>query len=138
MQILNLCLVYRDIVCFDYDFCPSVRGMIVKFYPEGKQDLLEIARTGFFLFSFNYFFAGINIFASSMFTAFSDGKISAIISFIRTFVMIVLNILLLPYLIGVDGVWLAVPSAEFMTVLLSVYYFIRKKEQYGYIASKKQ
>ena len=73
-----------------------------------------------------------------MFTAFSDGKISAIISFIRTFVMIVLNILLLPYLIGVDGVWLAVPSAEFMTVLLSVYYFIRKKEQYGYIASKKQ
>lgn len=52
--------------------------------------------------------------------------------------MIVLNILLLPYLIGVDGVWLAVPSAEFMTVLLSVYYFIRKKEQYGYIASKKQ
>lgn len=113
-------------------------GMIVEIFTPKGSKTYEIARTGFFLFSFNYFFAGINIFASSMFTAFSDGKISAIISFIRTFVMIVLNILLLPYLIGVDGVWLAVPSAEFMTVLLSVYYFIRKKEQYGYIASKKQ
>ena len=34
----------------------------------------EIAADGFFLFSFNYIFAGINIFASAMFTAFGDGK----------------------------------------------------------------
>ncbi len=112
-------------------------GTIVEiFTPKGTQTY-EIAKKGFFLFSFNYIFAGINIFASSMFTAFSDGKISAIISFVRTFVMIVLNILLLPLLMGVNGVWLAVPSAEFMTVLLSLYYFNRKKEDYGYIKIKR-
>ncbi len=55
----------------------------------------EIAVEGFFLFSFNYLFAGINIFASAMFTAFGDGKISAIISFCRTFIFIVVSILVL-------------------------------------------
>ena len=51
----------------------------------------EIAADGFFLFSFNYIFAGINIFASAMFTAFGDGKRSAIISFCRTFIFIVVE-----------------------------------------------
>ena len=78
-------------------------------------------------------FAGINIYSSSMFTAFSDGKVSALISFVRTFVLIVLNILLLPYLIGVNGVWLAVPAAEFMTLFLSVYLFYKKRDVYHYL-----
>ena len=93
----------------------------------------DIAKTGFFLFSINYIFAGINIYSSSMFTAFSDGKVSALISFVRTFVLIVLNILLLPYLIGVNGVWLAVPAAEFMTLFLSVYLFYKKRDVYHYL-----
>lgn len=93
----------------------------------------EIAKTGFFLFSFNYIFAGINIFASSMFTAFSDGKISAFISFIRTFVLIVVNVLVLPYFLGVTGVWIAVPIAEFLTTFLVIYFFYKKRKDYHYL-----
>lgn len=102
------------------------------FSPKGTETY-EIAKTGFFLFSINYIFAGINIFSSSMFTAFSDGKISAIISFVRTFVLIVINILVLPAFLGVNGIWLAVPAAEFMTMFLSLYYFYKKKGDYHYL-----
>lgn len=102
------------------------------FTPKGTA-AYEIARAGFFLFSINYIFAGLNIFASSMFTAFSDGKVSAVISFVRTFVLIVINILLLPYLIGVNGIWLSIPIAEFMTLFLSVFFFLTKKERYHYL-----
>ncbi|MBS6194973.1 MAG: MATE family efflux transporter [Clostridiales bacterium] len=102
------------------------------FTPKGTETY-EIASTGNLLFSINYLFAGLNIFASSMFTAFSDGKTSAIISFVRTFGLIVINILLLPYLIGVNGIWLAVPIAEFMCAFLSVYYFYKKKGDYHYL-----
>ena len=106
---------------------------IVKVFTSEGTETYEIAKTGFFIFSFNYIFAGLNTFASSMFTAFSDGKISAVISFVRTFVMIVINILVLPYLLGVNGVWLAVPIAEFMTLFLSLYYFRKKKSDYHYL-----
>lgn len=107
--------------------------VIVEIFTPIGSATYDIAKTGFFLFSINYIFAGINIYSSSMFTAFSDGKVSAMISFVRTFVLIVLNILLLPYLIGVNGVWLAVPAAEFMTLFLSVYLFYKKRDVYHYL-----
>lgn len=107
--------------------------VIVEIFTPIGSATYDVAKTGFFLFSINYIFAGINIYSSSMFTAFSDGKVSALISFVRTFVLIVLNILLLPYLIGVNGVWLAVPAAEFMTLFLSVYLFYKKRDVYHYL-----
>lgn len=93
--------------------------IIVETFTPAGTPTYELTKTGFFLFSINYVFAGMNIFASSMFTAFSDGKISAIISFVRTFVFIVINMLLLPALIGVNGVWLSVPIAKLYDAVLS-------------------
>lgn len=106
---------------------------IVQIFTPVETKTYAIAKEGFFLFSTNYIFAGINIFASSMFTAFSDGKTSAIISFVRTFVLLVLNILLLPLIMGVTGIWLAVPAAEFFTVFLSLFYFRKKRNIYHYV-----
>ena len=101
------------------------------FSPKGSE-VYRIAVRGFFLFAFTYLFSGTNLYASSMFTAFSNGKVSAAISFLRTFVFIILGLLALPQLLGVDGVWLAVPIAEFLTVLISVFFFVRYRKQYHY------
>lgn len=92
----------------------------------------ELALRGFLLFSINYIFAGVNIFASSMFTAFSNGKISAVISFFRTFILIVISVLLLPMILGVDGVWLSIPIAELLTIVISIWYFYTQKDRYHY------
>lgn len=139
----NLPLLKRIFkICIDFISISSIlitimalvsSPVIVEIFTPIGSATYDIAKTGFFLFSINYIFAGINIYSSSMFTAFSDGKVSALISFVRTFVLIVLNILLLPYLIGVNGVWLAVPAAEFMTLFLSVYLFYKKRDVYHYL-----
>lgn len=91
-----------------------------------------IASRGFLLFSVNYLFAGVNIFASAFFTALSDGKVSAIISLMRTFVFIVLGMLLLPLFLQVDGIWLAVPFAELLSILLSFFFLRRGARKYQY------
>lgn len=109
---------------------------IVEIFTPKTTDTYLIAKTGFSLFSFNYLFAGLNIFSSSMFTAFSDGKTSAIISFVRTFVLIVINILILPRIIGVNGVWLSVPIAECMTLFLSLYFIWKNRHRYHYIQKR--
>ena len=73
------------------------------------------------LFRFVHFAqCGTNIVASGIFTALSDGKTSALISFLRTFVFIVLSALLLPLVLGTNGVWLSIPVAEFLTLFISV------------------
>ncbi len=93
----------------------------------------DIAAYGFSLFALNYLFVGINIFASSLFTSLSNGKISAIISFTRTFVWIIICLMILPKILGVTGVWLAIPIAELITLFSSIYYIRQQKNTYHYI-----
>lgn len=133
-RIFKICISFISVSALLITILALVSSpLIVEIFTPRTTETYEIAKTGFFLFSINYIFAGINIFASSMFTAFSNGKISAIISFIRTFGMIVVNILLLPELIGVNGIWLAVPMAEFLTLFLSIYYFYKMRHVYNYV-----
>lgn len=105
---------------------------IVRIFIGGTTETYTLAVNGFTIFSFAFLFSGINVFSSSLFTALSDGKVSAIISFSRTFVCLTLCLLLLPIFLGITGVWLAVPVAEFVTAFLSILYLLRKKNQYHY------
>lgn len=76
------------------------------------------------------FFIGFNIFASGMFTALSNGIISAILAFSRSFVFMMITMLVLPVLLGVNGIWLATPIAELMALALSLGMFIKYKKRY--------
>lgn len=133
-RVFKICIIFISVSSLIITGLALISSsLIVEIFTPRTTETYEIAKTGFFLFSINYIFAGINIFSSSMFTAFSNGKISAIISFVRTFGMIVVNILLLPELIGVTGIWLAVPVAEFLTIFLSIYYFYKMRKVYHYM-----
>ena len=82
--------------------------------------VFALAVHGYGLYAFSYLFKGVNIFASSMFTALSDGITSALLSFMRTLVFILAGMHFLPRLLQIDGVWLAVPFAEVLSLVLSV------------------
>ncbi len=92
----------------------------------------EMAKNGLLLFLPAYLFMGFNVFFSSMFTSLSNGLVSAIISVARSLVFIVISLLVLPYFFELNGVWLAIPVAEFLAILVSVYYYRKHKPTYGY------
>ena len=92
----------------------------------------EIARNGFFIFPFSFLFCGLNIFTSAAFTALSNGKLSAILSFLRTFGLITVLLLTLPNFLGETGVWLAVPIAELITMIVALVFLKQNREKYHY------
>lgn len=108
----------------------TVRQALTIFTPEGSR-VYRIALEGFSLYSLAFIIMGFGIFASALFTAFSDGKSSAIISFSRTFIFIVGSILLFPLVFGETGVWMAVPVAELLGLFVALFFLI-KKRGYGY------
>ena len=67
-----------------------------------------------------------------MFTALSNGKVSAVLSFLRTFGLLAGGILLLPRILGIAGVWLAVPLAEGMMFVVSALCLIHYRKRYSY------
>jgi len=94
--------------------------------------VFQLASRGNRLFSPCFLFCGISIFASSFFTALGDGKTSARISFLRTFFFTMAALLLLPRLFGSDGIWLSIPTAEFLSAFVSVYFLSKKRTMFGF------
>ena len=77
-------------------------------------------------------FIGFNIFASGMFTALSNGTVSAVLAFSRSFVFMLVTMLVLPLILGVNGIWLATPAAELMALALSAFMLLKYRKRYGY------
>ena len=94
--------------------------------------LLAMTRHGFMLYSLSFLFAGGGIFGSAFFTALSNGAVSALISFLRALVFQVAAVLILPRIMGLDGVWLAVPAAEALALAVAAACFAAKRRKYGY------
>ncbi len=131
-KLLKMCggfTLAGSVVIFIVSFCCST--VIAAVFSPADSAVFPMVVHGMRLFSISFLFAGINIFGSALFTALSNGKISAAISFSRTFLFTVAGILLLSRLFGMDGLWLSIPFAEAVTVFF-VLLFIRKlKTQYG-------
>lgn len=110
----------------------AMSEILISLFAEKGSSLFDISYNGFMIFSIAFLVAGINIFGSGMFTAFSNGKISAILSFMRTFVFFLMGIFILPRVMGVNGVWLVVPFAEVSTMIISLTFMYRYKKEYLY------
>ena len=110
-----------------------LRDAIVTLFASGDAVLADMARRGILLFSISYLFNGVNTFAATLFSSLSNGKLSALMASMNTFVFLIGSMLLLPRLgLGADGVWLAVPAAEFLSLIISVYLLKKKQSTYQY------
>ncbi len=95
-------------------------------------ELFAMTIRGFRIFSLLFLSAGINIFSSSFFTALNNGGVSAIISFLRTFVFKLSAVLLLPMIWKLDGIWWATIVAESCAFVISVIFLFAKRKKYHY------
>ena len=95
-------------------------------------ELMEVTVSGFRIFALSFLLMGFAIFGSGFFTALNDGLTSALISFLRTLVFQIAAVLILPLLIGIDGIWMSIVVAEFMAVVLTFLFLNMKQKKYGY------
>jgi len=97
------------------------------------KSLFNLTLRGFKIFSFAFLFSGVSIYGSSFFTALNNGLISALISFLRTLVLQISAVLILPLILGIDGIWISIVAAEFMSMLITVTFIFKMKNKYHYM-----
>lgn len=95
-------------------------------------DLLNMTVHALRISSLAFLITGFNIFASSFFTALNNGGVSAAISFLRTFIFKFATVLILPLIVGLDGIWWADVSAEIFAFLLSIIFLVTQRKKYHY------
>ncbi|MDE6203730.1 MAG: MATE family efflux transporter, partial [Lachnospiraceae bacterium] len=105
---------------------------LVSVFARPDNPVYNLAVSGNRICTIALFFIGFNIFASGMFTALSNGLVSAVLAFSRSFVFMLVTMAVLPMIMGVNGIWLATPGAELMALALSVFMYMKHRKMYGY------
>ena len=96
-------------------------GEIVNlFNSEGDKLLLVMAVEGINIYFAAFIIMGVNIVITSFFASINKPKESFIISMMRGLVIVIPLILVLPNIFHMTGVWLTIPLAEAITILIII------------------
>lgn len=96
-------------------------------------DLFAMTCHGFRLYSAAFLMMGLNVWGSAFFTALNNGVVSAVISFLRTFVFQIAFVFILPSIFRIDGIWLSVVAAELFAMLVTIWFIVKKRKVYHYV-----
>lgn len=99
------------------------------FFKDHGSEAFAIASRGVSIYCFAFLLCGLNILASSYFTAIGNAKISIIISALRGLIFVGIGILVLPAMFGIDAIWYDVPIAEVCTLSVSFWLVRRSLKQ---------
>ncbi|MBR5034341.1 MAG: polysaccharide biosynthesis C-terminal domain-containing protein [Bacteroidales bacterium] len=109
-------------------FAEPAARLFVGYDPE----LTALSAHAFRLSMLSFVIAGVNLFFSAWFTGLNNGKVSAVLSFVRNLVLELGFVFLLPALLGPDGIWLAVDAADLVCLILGIGLVLKYRRQYGY------
>ncbi|WP_174733203.1 MATE family efflux transporter [Mesobacillus harenae] len=99
--------------------------LLVSLFGLESEEVRNLATQGIRLFFIGYLFLGFNFVYMTYFQSIGDIRSSTIIIILRSFVFLLLLLLVLPKFIGIAGVWLALPLAEMLVATLI--FFIAKQ-----------
>ncbi len=116
-------------------FCTSqlVASPLAALFTSYDPELQHLATHAFRVYSVSFLLMGFADFGSAMFTAVENGKVSAAISFVDTIVFEVGAVLLLPLVLGAEGIWWAISVAEAAASLLVLVCLARFGRRYGWV-----
>ncbi|MEL7654920.1 MAG: MATE family efflux transporter, partial [Bacillota bacterium] len=105
---------------------------IIQMFLEPSSQVYWIALKGLRIVAACFLIIGVNIFVSGLYTAYANGNISTVISLSRGLVFVLIGAMVFPLLFGMNGIWMILPFAEIITLLLSVYILKKYKTRYHY------
>lgn len=109
---------------------PAIIGLIVPnlftyIFLNPSEEILAMSPTAIRIYFLGLFVMGINMFAVGYFQSTVKPHLSLLICLLRGCVLSILFVAILAPLFGIVGIWSSVPLAEFITLLIAIY-FMRK------------
>lgn len=114
---LSLRIAFVFGICF-FTGTLFLNKQIVSLFISPGYEAYSLAVEGIPYFAAGYVFFAINMVGISYYQSIEQAKRATIVTLLRGVVFMLAGFLLLPFLCGVKGIWLAVPFAELLTLLL--------------------
>lgn len=107
-------------------------GILAKIFVGYEEELLAITVRGMRIYDIAFIMMGVNVFGSALFTALNNGKISALLSLVRSVVLEISMILLLPVIFGGQSLWAIVVVVELGSLMLTIAMMVKYRRFYKY------
>ena len=123
------------LVVFDVTMLSLSLGLTIPIsyaFSGGDEALRTLTTRASFIYSFVYLFLGFNMFGSSFFTALNNGVVSMLLSFTRLALIEIGAVLLVPLILGKEGIWWAIPIAEMIGMFMNLIVMAAYRKRYGY------
>ena len=101
-------------------------------FVRSDKELLAMTVRGMRIYALMYLISGINVFGTGFFTALNNGLVSALLALIRTVVLQVAAVFILPMLWGLDGIWASTFVADLLMLGITIFAFAKLRGKYGY------
>lgn len=114
---------YRFFMIFPiviYILTYSLAPLGVSFFSDSASSVFSLAVSGMRIYGLGFLFSGINIFSAIRLMSYGKGHLSGLITFLRSFALLILFLTILPVKFGLYGLWSAMPVAEFLTLFISI------------------
>lgn len=99
---------------------------IVYLFVGNNPEVTELAVRIIYFYAIAMSITGVNVVASMYYTAINEPILSATIAALRSLVVLVISVMVLPMLIGENGIWASIIVAEVVTLIVSLYCFKKK------------
>lgn len=113
--------------------CLVLKVILARLFVGYDEILMAMTVHAFSICAFAFLLQGLNLFASSLFTALNDGMVSALLSLCRAFVFELICVLILPFFFEINGIWLSIVLAEVLSALMASYFILKKRGYYQYL-----
>ncbi|AQU80974.1 MULTISPECIES: MATE family efflux transporter [Planococcus] len=98
---------------------------IVSLFGDFPEEVLALAVSGIKLFFIAYLFMGTNFVMMTYYQSIGHIRMATWITAAREMIVLLILLMIMPRLFGMTGVWLAIPTSEFI-VLVTIYFYHRK------------
>lgn len=119
--LLSTSLLFGAVVTSFFLFIPD---KLVALFVDTTSVAGQIAIDGFPYFATGVLFFILNVAIVGYYQSVEQIKRATLLVFLRGFVLLIPSFILLPSMLGVRGIWLAMPFAEFLTTLIILLLFI--------------
>lgn len=110
---------------------PAILGLVLPnmftyIFLNPNEEILVMSPTAIRIYFIGFFVMGINMFAVGYFQSTAKPKLSLLICLLRGCVLSIIFVTILAPIFGINGIWASVPLAEFVTLLISIYFLVGK------------
>lgn len=92
---------------------------IVLLFNSGDAKLMEMTCGGIKLYFIAFLFMGANIARVSYFQSIENSKASTLVSLCRGVIFVLISLLILPMILGINGVWITIPIVEVASMIIA-------------------